>query len=463
MLTPPADRTAPQPSHAAAAPLGRLVALVLAFVAFGASAQEVPAPRFNNPYTRFGVGELTPQAYSTQLGMGGIGAAYHDPHIASPTNAAALGALRYTSFQVALSVDRSVLANETTENTTVGGNLRYLSLAFPLQNTVQRVLDGKESKWRNGMLLAIAPFSEVGYDVELIDSRAGLGEIANSFRGSGGYYRLQLGHGLEYDGRLRLGLSANYLFGRTNQQQVIGVREDESTFLGANEISDTDALRARGFELQSGLQYDFVLARREDVVRKSLTVGLRGTLGANLDGERTRLVTSRRGVATNVVDTVGFVDGVAARVELPNALGLGVFYRHTNHLSAGVDVSRVAWEGARLGGVDEGAGLRSVTRYSAGLEWTPDYQAFGKFWPRVAYRVGGYANQDPRRNVTPEYGLTFGIGIPVVRPREEVSYVNLSLNAGRFGTEGDISQRYLRLVAGFTLTDNSWFYKRRFN
>ncbi len=435
-------------------------AVLLLSSTYAVTAQEVPLPKANSPYSRFGVGDLIPFAYSAQLGMGGIGIGFHDTHIASPSNPAALAALRYTSFQVGVGLERSTLSDGSIENDNLNGNLQYLSLAFPLQNTLNTVLDGRQHKVRNAMMFSLAPYSNVGYNVELVSDEPGLGQFVNRFRGSGGYYRLQWGNAVEYKKTWRAGLNLSYIFGRTNNQQQLFARGADSSFIGASLLTDTDALRARGIEAQFGLQYDLVLASGESGPTKTLTFGASSTLGTTLKGEASRVITNEN--IFGILDTLAFERDESQEVKLPNQFGIGVMYRHRNKFSAGFDIRRVNWSGFSnsLRPLETGD---NVTRLAAGVEWIPNYQAFGKYWNRVRYRAGAYLHEDPRQGVDPEYGVTFGLGLPIVQPREEVSYVNLSLNAGRFGAEGDITQRYVRLVVGFTLTDNSWFYKRRFN
>jgi hypothetical protein len=52
--------------------------------------------------------------------------------------------------------------------------------------------------------------------------------------------------------------------------------------------------------------------------------------------------------------------------------------------------------------------------------------------------------------------------LPVILPRQQTSFVNLALEIGRIGADSPIEETYFRLSAGFTLNDNTWFYKRRF-
>ena len=83
----------------------------------------------------------------------------------------------------------------------------------------------------------------------------------------------------------------------------------------------------------------------------------------------------------------------------------------------------------------------------------------------MRYRAGAYYRQDPRTSTGTDFndiGITLGLGMPVILPRQQASFVNLALEIGKIGTNSPIEETYFRFTAGFTLNDNSWFYKRRF-
>ena len=61
------------------------------------------------------------------------------------------------------------------------------------------------------------------------------------------------------------------------------------------------------------------------------------------------------------------------------------------------------------------------------------------------------------------YGLTLGMGFHIVRPREQSSHVNFAVEVGRYGHPDAINETYVKMAIGFTLNDNTWFYKRKFN
>ncbi len=434
-----------------------LLALLTLGAGLAARAQDVPTPTLNSPFSRFGVGDIVPQAYGAQLGMGRLGIAYNNLHIASPTNPASLGALGFASYQVGVGVQRTRLRSGGVQNVNVDGNLQYLSLAFPLQNTLNDVLDGREGRIRNSMLFSLTPYSRVGYEVQLTDTDPQAGDVINDFRGSGGFYRLQWGNAVKYED-FRFGVNLSYIFGRSNDLTGLLLPDQP----GASTLTRTEAFRARGVEVQFGGQYDIVLAALEERPTKVLTLGAAGRLGNTLRGEALQFVTASRATALPTERDTILDATFDESVRLPSDVGIGAYYRDVNHYSVGFDVKRVAWDGYRST-LRPGERLSSSVEVSLGAEYTPDYQAYGKFFPRIVYRVGGYMNQDPRPGVNNDAGLTLGFGIPVVRPREELSYVNISLNAGRLAGDSGISQSYIRFGLGFTLTDNSWFYKRRFN
>ena len=182
------------------------------------------------------------------------------------------------------------------------------------------------------MLLALAPYSDIGYNIELSSELDGLGQVQSLDRGSGGYYRLQWGNGFAYDNRLRGGINLSYIFGRTNSQQ--GVQPSD---IDAAALIQTDALRARGLEVQLGAQYDFSLGQTEAGRSRKLTVGASYTIGAELNGEASRFATATSFL--RLVDTVTFETDLDQSVTLPDRLGVGAYYSNAGRFGVGLDVT----------------------------------------------------------------------------------------------------------------------------
>ena len=213
-----------------------------------AGAQEVSDPKSNSPFSRFGLGDVQRQGFATQSAMGGVGLAYANPHIANEMNPASLGALRFASYQVGVDVSRDVLSGDGVENDGINGNLGYLSLAFTTRNTLNDLLDARKRRTRYATQLAVTPYATQGYSIQTSGQQPEIGTVVNTFIGTGGFYRLRSAHALEIDRRLRLGVSASYLFGRTSAQNRVGTTDIPTSSV----ITDTESTRVRGVELAAG-------------------------------------------------------------------------------------------------------------------------------------------------------------------------------------------------------------------
>ncbi|RMF28186.1 MAG: hypothetical protein D6765_06365, partial [Bacteroidetes bacterium] len=102
-------------------------------------------------------------------------------------------------------------------------------------------------------------------------------------------------------------------------------------------------------------------------------------------------------------------------------------------------------------------------RLSFGAEFVPDFASYNNYFRRIRYRLGFYHHDDPRTDELRQTALSVGFGLPVIMPRQQTSYVNLTFEVGKFGEAGFIDERFFRISAGFTLNDNTWFFKRKFN
>jgi hypothetical protein len=79
--------------------------------------------------------------------------------------------------------------------------------------------------------------------------------------------------------------------------------------------------------------------------------------------------------------------------------------------------------------------------------------------------VGAFYRQDPRliygKNLN-NVGFNLGLGFPITLPRQQTSFVNFAVELGSLGEGTVIKEQYVKFSLGFTLNDNTWFFKRRF-
>ena len=62
-----------------------------------------------------------------------------------------------------------------------------------------------------------------------------------------------------------------------------------------------------------------------------------------------------------------------------------------------------------------------------------------------------------------KYGVTFGMGMPIILPRQGKSFINLGFEVGKQGFADSLEETFFKFNLGFTLNDDTWFFKRKFN
>jgi hypothetical protein len=424
-------------------------------------------PKLNSPYTRYGLGNLTPRYLAVNAGQGGTTAAFSDPYHLNLANPASLAALRSTSLETGLFAQNSRFESDNSSLNTWSGNLGYFALGFTLRNPINDALDRTRSNWRHGMAFSLAPYSNVGYDIESRDTSDLAGVVRSRFQGTGGTYRL-MGHwGSRYK-NTSFGASAGWMFGASRYENTTTFIDSLPTF----ENNFFDRYSVGGIVWNLGVQHDIVLARSEN----DKTINTKWvTLGATFEGKHTlnaeadvvRLRSRGKSVSTGQYidpDTLLIQEGVKREVVLPTNFSVGVEYVKADRFKLGAQVLLENWGNDYKNTVREEA-LNNTVAFSAGMEITPDYASYNRYLRRVRYRFGGYYRQDPRtvrgKDLT-DIGVTFGMGFPLILPRQQTSFINLGIEAGRFGADSPISETYVRMTLGFTFNDNTWFFKRRF-
>ena len=59
--------------------------------------------------------------------------------------------------------------------------------------------------------------------------------------------------------------------------------------------------------------------------------------------------------------------------------------------------------------------------------------------------------------------VTLGMGMPIRLPRQQISFLDLAVEIGKFGGPEILDENYIQFTMGFSLNDNSWFFKRKLN
>ncbi|MEL6971031.1 MAG: hypothetical protein AAFZ63_26020 [Bacteroidota bacterium] len=423
------------------------------------------SPKINSPLSRFGLGDFIPQYFAASGAMGGLTAAVQDPYHINIVNPASLASLQATAFSGGLYARRSRYTTSSGEDDAWSGNLQYLALAFPLRNPINQALDRQSNAWNAGMTIALVPQTQVGYNISLVDTQsAGIEVSTNTLKGSGGTSKLHWGTGFRYR-QLSVGVDVGFLFGNLINSRLV----DFDSLSGSLNTEFQDELSVRGTTWNFGAQYafDFKETNKDGELvpsGKKLVVG--ATLGnettLNLEGTQF----TRRFLSTVVSDTIFFSEDVVGEGVLPTSYSFGVHFQDLNRLSLGIEYGAGAWGDYRNDVKRDEEPLRDNYYVAVGGEYIPNFNSYNNYWEKVRYRLGFRYGTDPRTingQQVDGYSVTFGFGLPVILPRQQVSFINTAFEFGRVGVDGELEENFVRLTFGFTLNDNSWFFKRKFN
>lgn len=426
-------------------------------------------PKQNSPYSRYGIGDLLPQYFANQAGMGGQTAAFHDPYHLNLVNPASYAFLRTTALETALYGKYSHYASEKSTQDNWSGNLAYLALGFTLKSPINEVLDKDKSPRKYGMGFALTPYSLVGYNIVTQDSLTNGDPVANTFLGTGGTYKLTWGNALRYK-QTAFGINLGWAFGKAKYESEANVDDPDfpNTYTYRSHIRQD--LGLNGFLWNVGVQHDFVLKYAEkdkENPTELITVGLTAESNHRLRITSDELFIRSRGRLANgqynSPDTLRLEEGAKKSLTLPATFSLGAQYV-TAKIKLGGQLGIETWSGYKNEARPDDV-MRNTFSASAGVEYTPDAISYNRYLKRVHYRAGAYYRQDPRvvsgKNVD-DLGVTLGFGFPLILPRQQTSFVNAAFELGKLGADSPISEAYYRITLGFTLNDNTWFFKRRF-
>jgi hypothetical protein len=422
----------------------------------------------NAPYSRYGMGNLASADMPALQSMGGIASAYNNPFQLNIANPASLAFLSYTSFETGGFAEYTRITTSN-NNEAVGnwnGNISHFALGFPLKNPIARVTEVKRSPFSTGMAFGLLPFSTVGYDITNNSTLPDIGDVTYNYKGGGRSYQAFLSMGSKYKG-LAIGGHLGYIFG--------GVSKERSLFFDEQPYTFGDVFREeyamKGLMFRFGLQYEYIIGKskdedgKTDIERPRITLGLHGNTATNLSTEGSSIA-----ARTNFLYNGSNLDTILASVNtqgtltLPSEIGVGLTYSKMLHWKFGVDFKMSTWS-AYQNTLDSET-LADTWRIAVGGEYIPDVRSYNKYSKKLRYRAGFHYGTDPRvvggEQLT-RYGVTAGLGFPLRLPRGVPSFTSVGLEYGKLSATDLISENYFRINVGFTLNDNTWFYKQKFN
>jgi hypothetical protein len=398
--------------------------------------------------------------------MGDTKYANLQPTYLNPANPASYSALRAVSFEVAGNISRTVSYSQNGDQTNDNGGLRYFGLGIPITNRI-------------GIAIGAMPFTATGYRISSTTELEYPGDIETIFQGEGGtsFVYGGIGYTIHQDSiqRLSVGANANLYIGNT-QTEALNILEDNIG--GLNAITYTK-WRSTDFGFDLGFLYSRnvtgIIGKKSSQVRKNITLGAKYAIPTKLKTEFTDMDGSflfSSGVP-RLADTLFYrVD--TNQIFLPQRFGIGLAFEFYNintkrFLKLAVDFEQFNWSELQIRG--ESQNLNNSQQFSFGMEFIPDKEAFRKILSVMRYRVGA-RTKNTRINVNgydiSEYGVTFGLGIPLIRSRStftDASTLDFGMDFAIRGTENNslIREQITSINIGLSLAPSFWdrWFKRR--
>jgi hypothetical protein len=420
----------------------------------------------NSPYSRYGLGDLTPNQNVYSRGMGGITAGIADNRVINFSNPASLSVIGITVFDVGAEIDYRILKSSNPANKFTSANtyFSYLQMAFPL--TSAKMLK-KDMLW--GMSFGIKPLSKINYKIEKSERLPGIDSLHTLYEGTGGMNQAYLGTGFKYK-NFSIGINAGYMFGNKDISTILTFINDSVFYYTSNSETKTSF---GGVFVNGGMQYDFTLAKDDkQKTTKNLRVGLYGSMQQNLrassDKKRETIFYDENGNIYRI-DSVYEENNLKGKIKYPATVGFGLAYQD-DHWTLGGDFEFGNWANYRFYGdkdlVQNKWTIRAGAQYYPAKANTPA----SKYFQFVKYRAGFYYGSDyiNTGNNRPEYGLTIGAGMPLTSLRK-ISYtreyvvLNTALEVGNRGNkQTNLRENLVRFSIGISMNAR-WFQKPKYN
>ena len=433
------------------------------------------AAQENSPYSRYGLGDITPNHNIVTRGMGGIAAGYADFQSINFINPASYGSLGYvdpavvksnpnyqrsTIFDIGAEIDSRTLKSTSPLSKFSSTNLSisYLQLGFPI-----KMKKANRKGIFMGANLGLKPVSKINYKIARFDRLQGIDSLATIYEGSGGLNEVYSGVGIRIK-NLSLGFNFGYAFGNKDYSSKLTFLNDTAHYYSSNSSNKT---HFGGTFFNAGMQYEIKL-KSKAVLRLGAYGSLKQTLKGSQDIVRETNTTDANGGDIRI-DSV-FESNVKGNVVRPSTYGVGFTYADSaGHWSFGADYEATRWQDYSFYGQPDL--VANNWKIRAGVDYFPaSYNTpIKKYFSFVHYRFGFNYGPDYVKinNNLPEYGFTFGAGFPLKLRRSffetQSSMLNTAIEIGSRGDKkSNIRESTIRVSIGLSLGD-LWFRRYKYD
>ena len=431
----------------------RIFLITIIFISFNFQAQEGTS----SPYSFYGIGSLKFKGTTENRAMGGLSIYNDSIHMNFRNPASYVGKnlfsfnneARLVKFTVGIGHSDTKLETSNASDNTTTTTFDYLGLNVPM---------GKF-----GMGFGLIPHSSVGYKLE---SRNSIDSIQYKYSGNGGLNKVFLGFGYLISDNISIGLDARYNFGNIQNNALEFLYDDEQLPLDyqAREINRSDL---SGINYNLGISYNAVFNEKTQLV-SSLTY----SPGYNLKSKNKRtfasVIVNDSGIEYPIneieVDLLS-LDLEETDLKMPSKMSIGLGIGSIRNWFVGSEYTMIKSSVFSSDLLDiENATFEDSSILSIGGFYIPDYNSFNKVWQRIVYRSGIYFEKtglNINNQSIKEFGISFGLGIPVGRL---FSNLNSVVEIGRRGTTNEnlVKENFVNFQLSLSLNDR-WFVKRKYN
>lgn len=409
--------------------------------------------RENNPYSKYGIGELVNGNNAVLRGMGNITSAYTNPYSINTDNPASYAFLDRTTFEGGGTASMRTVSGSGLTYKTGTASVSYLTLAFPF------------NKKNAAIVLGFKPYTHTYYHmVDTLDLNSNppspIGQVMRAYNGEGGLNYAYLGAAARRKG-FSLGVNVGYMFG-TIRNTSAAIPIDDSVIYKGFITEFTNYSQIGGLHWKLGAMYE-----RKIDSDYTIKIGGTFTLQQTLVERASQYEISTHNFGDTVVADTSLNSGEnRGDLRLPMSYSFGVLLSKGDKWSVGIDYTGTQWSGFKSSPdsvLNVGVGSGSY-KISAGVEYTPDMNNIRNYFSRVTYRFGMYYGTDYLKignTVLPCYGVTVGSSFPF---RRSLSRLHAAVDVGRLGTTGNslIQQTYVRFTLGVSLNDR-WFLPKKYD
>ncbi|WP_397364676.1 hypothetical protein [Olleya sp. R77988] len=432
----------------------KLVLVFIAVFAIQSNAQDGTA----SPYSFYGIGSLKFKGSVENRSMGGLGV-YKDSIHVNFQNPATYGGNNLASFNnesrpvkftVGGSHTSTKLKSDSNSDNAKSSTFDYLAIAIPV---------GKL-----GFGFGLLPYTAVGYELETRNTND---DVDYRYSGEGGLNKAFFSLGYQISKSLSIGIEADYNFGNIqhNTLNVLYNESGETLEYYTNEDNRSDL---SGLNFNIGIHYQKMINNKLEF-QGSFTFAPQ----ADLTSKNVRTISTPslidNGIISNEIEVDLATSNLAeTNLTLPSKYSFGVGLGQPRKWFAGLEyTSQNTSEFSNSLYSNVGTTFEDASKMSFGGFYIPEYNSFSSYWKRAVYRAGiRFENTGLNINdqSVKEFGMSFGVGLPVGTNRTPFSNANIGLEFGQRGTTNAnlVKENFVSFQLSLSLNDR-WFQKKKYN